>query len=240
MIDLDPRLVALYDEDNPDGADGAFFRAVVASTGATSVIDLGCGTGALTVRLADAGRTVVGVDPSATMLDLARNRPGADRVTWVLGDSRTLPLIEADAAVMTGNVVQHVPDDDWQRTLADLHRALRTGASLAFESRNPAARAWKAWSSPEHTVRDTADGPLEEWSEAREVAPGIVRLVSHNVFLDTGERLTYEEDLFFRGASDIERALTAAGFDTTAVHGDWQSGPVTDRSAVLVFVATAR
>ncbi|RIJ15014.1 class I SAM-dependent methyltransferase, partial [Clavibacter michiganensis subsp. insidiosus] len=76
MPDLDPRLVALYDGDNPDGPDHDFDRALAEEVGARSVLDLGCGTGMLTVSLATAGRRVVGVDPSAAMLDVARGRPG--------------------------------------------------------------------------------------------------------------------------------------------------------------------
>ncbi|WFR66199.1 class I SAM-dependent methyltransferase [Curtobacterium flaccumfaciens] len=239
MADLDHRLVALYDDDNPDGADSDFYRALCTSTGARSVIDLGCGTGSLTVSLADAGRSVVGVDPSATMIDYARKRPGADGVTWVLGDSRNLPPIGADYAVLTGNVAQHIPDGDWQRTLADLHHALRAGGTLAFESRNPAAGAWHAWSPPERTVRETASGPLEEWSDAREITPGVVRLIAHNAFLETGEHLTYTEDLFFRELTELKHQLDVAGFCTTSVYGDWQHGPVTDSSEVLVLVANA-
>lgn len=240
MADLDRRLVELYDTDNPDGADSDFFRALGVSTDARTVIDLGCGTGSLTVSFAAAGRSAVGVDPSATMIDYASNRPGADGVTWIVGDSRNLPPVTADYAVMTGNVAQHIPDGDWQRTLVDLRHALRDGGTLAFESRNPDAGAWHQWSSTERTVRETPSGTLEEWSDAWEVAPGVVRLVAHNAFVDTGERLTYTEDLHFRQLDELEHQVSGAGFDVSAVYGDWQYGPVTDSSAVLVLVATAR
>jgi SAM-dependent methyltransferase len=240
MPDLDPRLVALYDADNPDGPDHDFFRAVAAETGARSVIDLGCGTGLLTVTLAGTGRSVVGVDPSRTMLAAARARPGAEAVTWLLGDSSVLPPGSADLAVMSGNVAQHIGDPDWSRTLADLHRALRRGGTLVFESRNPAARAWRAWSAPERTTRSTADGPLEEWTEAEEVAPGVVELTAYNHFVRTGERIVETQLLHFRDRAALERDLGTAGFTVTAVHGDWQRGPVTDASAVLVVLAVAR
>lgn len=240
MAALDRRLVALYDQDNPWGADSDFYRSLAETTGARSVVDLGCGTGMLTVRFALPGRSVVGVDPSPTMIEFARQRRGARGVTWIIGDSRSVPAGPFDLAVMTGNVAQHIPDGDWQRTLDDLHRVLRAGGTAAFESRNPMAAAWRALSSPERTVRTTAEGPLEEWSEAHEIAPGVVRLVSHNRFTDTGEHLTYTDDLSFRESGELERQLDAAGFDTRAVYGDWHCGPVTDASSVLVLVATAR
>src|SRR5690242_19289921 len=97
-------LVGLYDLDNPDGADHAFYRALAAEVGARVIVDLGCGTGLLTRSLAGPGRTVTGVDPSATMLGFARRQPGADAVTWILGDATALPPTgTVDLALCTGN-----------------------------------------------------------------------------------------------------------------------------------------
>lgn len=45
------RLAALYDIDNPDGPDHDFFRAFAARIDARRIVDLGCGTGILTVTL---------------------------------------------------------------------------------------------------------------------------------------------------------------------------------------------
>jgi SAM-dependent methyltransferase len=239
MPDLDSRLVALYDADNPDGPDHDFYRAVTIETGARSVVDLGCGTGLLTVTLAVGGRSVTGVDPSRTMLAAARDRVGAETVTWVVGDSRVLAPASADLAVMTGNVAQHIGGTDWPRTLADLRRCLRPGGTLAFESRNPAVPAWRGWSAPERSTRQTADGPLEEWTEAEEVAPGVVELTAYNHFVRTGERIVETQLLHFRNRATLERDLVTAGFRVTAVHGDWQRGPVTDASAVLIVLASA-
>lgn len=240
MADIDRRLVALYDDDNPDGPDHDFYRALADESGARSIIDLGCGTGILTVTLAGQDRSVVGVDPSATMLDHARGRPGAETVIWVHGDSRQISDASADLAVMTGNVAQHIGDEDWARTLRDLRGSLRHGGILAFESRNPAAEEWRGWTSTEHTTRDTAHGPLEEWSKAEEVAPGVVRLVASNRFVEADETIVETVTLRFRTRTELERQLVAAGFAVTAVFGDWQRGPVVDSSAVLVVTAVAR
>lgn len=94
------------------------------------------------------------------MLDHARDRDGGGAVTWVHGDSRYLPRGLADLVVMTGNVAQHIGEPDWHRTLDDLHRVLRPGGTLTFESRNPAAHAWRSWTTPERTVRGTLSGPI--------------------------------------------------------------------------------
>src|SRR5699024_5256150 len=129
----------------PDGPDHDYYRELAARHVANSILDLGCGTGILTVTFAGPGRQVTGVDPSAAMLDYARRRPGAQAVRWVHGDSPLLPDGPYDLMVMTGNVAQHIADPQWQRTLSDLRVRAAAGAVLAFESRNPAARAWETW-----------------------------------------------------------------------------------------------
>jgi SAM-dependent methyltransferase len=239
MPDLDPRIVALYDGDNPDGPDHDFDRALAEETGARSIVDLGCGTGMLTVSLATPGRRVVGVDPSAAMLDVARNRPGGDAVEWIHGDSRAIPDGPFDLAFLTGNVVQHIPDPEWIRTLADLRRALRAGGTLTFESRNPADRAWESWAGPA-TTRDTAHGRLEERMEVEETGPGRVTVVFRSRFVATDEVVTDVQPFAFRDRATLTAQLDAACFDVEAVHGDFARGPLTEASRVMLFVARAR
>jgi hypothetical protein len=48
---------------------------------------------------------VTAVDPAGTSLDLARSKPGAERVWWLHGDATTLPpSVRVDAAFMTGAI----------------------------------------------------------------------------------------------------------------------------------------
>jgi len=239
MDDYDPRIVGLYDGDNPGGADHAFYRALADERSASSILDLGCGTGILTVTFSRPGRTVVGVDPSPSMLAYARRRPGAETVSWQLGDSRHIPTTGFDLAVMTGNAAQHVPESDWSRTLSDLRAALTEGGTLAFESRNPAARAWEGWSSPERTTRETAHGTLVEWMDAEETAPGVVKLTAHNLFVEQEETVVETELIHFREAGTITASLEAAGFEVEAVYGDWHRHPFTGDEPIMVFVARA-
>ena len=86
----DPRLAWLYDVLDGERGDLDAYVAVVEEVGATSVVDIGCGTGCLAVRLAEAGIDVVGVDPAAASLEMARAKPYADRVTWLHGDATVL------------------------------------------------------------------------------------------------------------------------------------------------------
>ncbi|WP_166354422.1 class I SAM-dependent methyltransferase [Phytoactinopolyspora limicola] len=235
----DPELVPLYDIDNPDGEDRAFYRTLADELDAHSIIDLGCGTGLLTRSLATPGRTVIGVDPSQTMLDYARRQPGADSVTWIHGDASALaPNATTDLAICTGNAIMHVAPGELPRTLTSIARALRPGGTFSFESRNPARRAWESW-TPEATYheRDTPVGHLREWLTVIDVHEGRVTFDAHNVFPD-GEDRVYTSVLYFRSAEELRRDLYAAGFTDVAYYGDWDGTPLDDNSRIAVFRAT--
>lgn len=236
---MDPRLAALYDIDNPDGPDHDHYRNLVSRLDAKTIIDLGCGTGILTVTLAGPDQSVIGIDPDAGMLDVAKRRDGTEQVTWVLGDSRNIGNPRADLVLMTGNAAQHVGPDDWPRTLADIAAGLRTGGVVGFETRNPAAEAWRTW-TPELTRgnRETAGGRMTEWLDVTEPdASGTVILTAHNVWDATGEDVVITQPLTFRSLEQITTDLAAAGIVVTTVWGGWHQEPLADSSRLMVVEA---
>lgn len=239
MRDYDARIVDLYDGDNPAGDDHEYYRTLAERMGARSILDIGCGTGILTVTFAALDRTVVGVDPSHNMITYARNRPGADQVTWIEGDTRAVSKGGFDLIVMTGNVAQHIPDPDWERTLTHLRSLANPGATLAFESRNPAVQAWKLWHQPKPTERETVHGPLQEWYEATEQGDGKVRLRAYNLFVNTEDYVIQEDLLTFRSLETISRQLTQSGWEVTATWGDWHQTSFDGHEPIMVFEARA-
>lgn len=236
---VDPRLVDLYDIENPRGADTDFYVDLAAKLDARTIIDLGCGTGLLTRELAVGDRRVVGVDPAPAMLAYARRQPGAERVRWVEGDCSALGTPAADLVVMTGNVAQVFLDDaEWAATLRAIHAALRPGGQLAFESRNPAARAWEQWNRTATYARfDSPHGPIETWLDLVDVGDGRVSFEGHNLFSATHEIVTVRSQLRFRSLPELTDSLAGVGFSVEQVHGDWQRGPFVSSSPAMVFVA---
>lgn len=243
VADYDPRLVRLYDTDNPDGPDHDYFRALADDLDARTVVDLGCGTGILTVTFVRPGRRVVGIDPSRHMLDYARSRPGAEDVTWLLGDSSGIGEAHAELVVMSGNVAQHLTGPVWHQALRDIHRGLRPGGVLAFERRNPLARAWEGWTREEtFRTRSTPMGELSEWYEVTAVTEsGDVTFASHNLLTVPGapgpEAITEHTTLSFRSHHDIAADLAAAGFAVTGLWGGWRRQAMEAGSPLMVFEA---
>jgi SAM-dependent methyltransferase len=236
---VDPRLVALYDNANPRGADTDFYLQLADELAAHTILDLGCGTGQLTRALATGDRRVIGIDPAPAMLAVARSGPRAERVQWIAGDSGALGTPGADLVLMTGNVAQvFLGEAAWLATLRDSYAALRPGGYLAFESRNPAAQAWAEWTpDATHTVTDSPFGPIEEWLDVVGVENGCIHLQGYNRFQVTGELLVVDSTLRFRQLHELETSLTTAGFTIEQIYGDWHRGPFTSASSVIVIVA---
>lgn len=237
----DPDLVALYDADNPDGADHDYYRALAKSIDARKIIDLGCGTGLLTRTLVAPGRSVTGIDPSRTMLGWARRQPGAERVTWIEGDATVIePTGDADLAISTGNAIMHLDDEALEAALHRISQALRSGGLISFESRNPAARQWKEWTrEATYGQRDTHLGRLTEWIEVTDVTGERVTFDAHNVMPDGEDRVSTTA-LYFRDAQRFRGALFAAGFERVEIDGGWQGEEVTSASRLLVVRARRR
>ena len=209
-----PRLAAIYDAFEADRSDLDVYAAIADELGARRVLDVGCGTGTFAVMLAGRGLEVVGVDPAEASLDVARAKPGGERVRWIHGEATVLPPLEVDLATMTGNVAQAIVDEtDWQGTLRGVHDTLRPGGHLVFETRDPAAKAWEDWErDTAHTVIDIAGvGPVESWYEVTDVSLPLVSFRSTCVFPD-GEVLTSDSTLRFRERDEVEAALVEHGY----------------------------
>jgi len=214
----DPRLAVLYDVLDDDRTDLDAYLAIADEVGAGSVIDIGCGTGSLAVRLAQTGRTVVGVDPAGASLDIARMKPLAERVTWVHGDATALlgRGVTADLAVMTGNVAQvFVSDDDWGSTLAAVHDCLHGGGWLVFETRRPEVGDWERWDAAPMRIDLVGGSSVVVSTTVTQVALPLVTFQSETTVGD--EVVASASTLRFRECDEVERDLTEHGFDVMDV-----------------------
>ena len=229
-----PTLAAIYDDLDGERDDLDLYVAIVDELGARSVLDVGCGTGALACRLAQLGISVTAVDPADASLRIARHKPGADGVRWILGDATTVERVGVDLVTMTGNVAQVFLGDDWLATLRSVRGALTAGGHLVFETRDPAAVAWQSW-TPERSARTrpTSLGPVESWVQTTRIDPPFVTFRWTYRFLDDGQVLTSDSTLRFRDLDEIATSLDASGFAVD----DVRDAP--DRPG-LEFVVVAR
>lgn len=239
----DPRLVPVYDAAFCWGPDDDFFLSIANETPRQRVLDFGCGTGRLTLGIASAGHTVTGVDPARASLDVALKKPGADAVTWICGTSEILPDNAFDIAFMTSHVAQFfITDEEWERALADLRRAVVPGGRLVFDSRDPAARGWESW-NPADSRRRVAlpDGRFVDLqSEAEPMDENdVVRSMLHYTFSD-GTALSALILLRFRPEAELRSTLDQAGFTVEHIYGGWNREPIGADDGEFLVIARAR
>ncbi len=100
------------------------------------LLDLGCGTGRLTVELAPLVQRVIAVDRSATSLDILRERLAARRilnVSLVESDASQLAAVkETVTKALSVQLLQHLPSRESRRqALRSVVRILEPGGKVA-------------------------------------------------------------------------------------------------------------
>jgi SAM-dependent methyltransferase len=233
----DDEAAALYDLLNPWGRADDFYLALALE--APSVLDVGCGTGALLRRAREAGHQgrLCGVDPDESRLNVARRR--AD-VEWMSAKAAAMQFVrEFELALMTGHAFQElVTDEDIRESLEAIRRALVDGGRFAFETRNPLARAWESW-IPENAmdVVDASGREIRIWHEVEAVADGIVTLTETTGDRDGTPLRVERASMRFVDVDALARFLAEADLSIEAQYGGWRGETLEAASPEIVTVA---
>lgn len=236
QIFQNPRLVSIYDHFDGERRDLDVYLALVQELGARSILDVGCGTGAFACLASSHGFEVTGVEPAQASLVYAQGKPNAGRVRWIVGDATTLPPMNVDVALMTGNVAQvFLTDQSWLENLVAIRRALNPQGHLVFESRDPTKKAWLEWTREKTYQRITIPqiGVAQGWCEITEVSGQLVSFRWTYQFESDGEVLFSDSTIRFRGRDELELSLHEAGFHVKEVR-DAPDRPGKE----FVFIAT--
>jgi ubiquinone/menaquinone biosynthesis C-methylase UbiE len=109
------------------------YLSELALPGAARVVEIGCGTGAVTRVLAERPGVgeVIGVDPSPIFVEKARELGRSlPRLTFQTGDARALPFADASFdLVVFHTTLCHIPEPE--QALQEARRVLRPGGWLA-------------------------------------------------------------------------------------------------------------
>lgn len=108
-------------------------KALIPAREVGSVLDLGCGTGRFTSALGEAyGCPVVGVEPSAAMLEVASAR-GEPHVVWKQGRAEEIPLEDGTVGLVFMSQVFHHLEDP-RRAFDEVGRVLTPSGYLAVRN----------------------------------------------------------------------------------------------------------
>jgi SAM-dependent methyltransferase len=140
------RIATVYDESLPGHVVEHYLRKrtafVRALSPSGSVLDVGCGTGALAQRLAESGYEVTGVDPSEGMLEVLRAR--SPEVRAAVGSGTELPFgSDSFDIVLSVATMHHIADPvAVRRTLAEMTRVSKPGGWILVWDHNPQNPYW--------------------------------------------------------------------------------------------------
>ena len=241
--------------------DVPFWRNLALHSGGR-VLELGCGTGRISLPLGRAGVPLVGVDRSDPMLARARTRVRRARLTTrvrlIRGDIRFLPFASPDGTKSRrspqgeggfsmvfapyGMLQSLLRERDLKATLAEVRRVLQPGGTFGLElvadlpawkeyRQRVSLKGWRNRPGGSHvtlveTVRQDRERGLtifdQEFSERR-----------------GGRKRVHRFALSFRTLSvpQMARRLEKAGFEVTAMLGDYRGAPWDPRADVWVILA---
>lgn len=198
------------------------------------VLELGCGYGRITNRMAEKGARVTGLDTSPILLKKAKSdaaESGMD-VEYVLGDMRSLPWRDRfDAAFLWHSTFGYFSDADNERVLRESASSLRKGGRLLIDHVN--IFAVPSHGAPTCYVAQRNDD-LRIDMMSTEVLTGrrhCDRLIVRNGCV----RRTH---LYFRlyGFAECARMLRSAGFESVDAYGE-EGAAFTSDGPRLVIVA---
>jgi SAM-dependent methyltransferase len=241
----------LYDLEHRDlDQDLDLYRNFAARCDGT-VLELGSGTGRVTLALAQVGFDVVGIDESAVMLELAQARvaeAGLDRqVHLEHADVRQIAWPRRFAlAVWPLNGFLHLPSRaDQLRALGNVQRALLPGGVLIVDLPNP-HMAFAPQPDDQLVVRrsvrsEQGDLVTSMVSTRTDLANQVQQMT---LFYDTVgcqdgvvRRTAAEMDLRFVYRYEMVGLLEGTGFEVDAVYGSHDLEPYESDSPVMLFVA---
>ena len=261
----DDRSISTYDGDMYDAIhSGAvhgdlewYVERAVASDG--PVIELGAGSGRITIPIAERGVQVTALDLSESMLARLQAKLSAStddvrsRVMIHRGDMRSFALAErfALAIIPFRAFLHNVTRDDQIATLRCIHAHLRSGGELAFNVFHPSLEFMAA-----------SAGALTgtwKWRETRQIANGRLVLSDASRFDTVKKRvesMIRAEEFGLDGAlrrvhvthlelaylypADIAGLLDEAGFELVRISGDFTGRPFENDRDELVVEARRR
>lgn len=239
--------------------DVEWYRQKAADAGGP-VLELGAGTGRVTIPIAEAGIRVSALDLDPGMLDRLRQKAAAlsadarERISIHHGDMRSFTLEQRFALVIIPfrAFLHNVTRDDQLATLRRAHAHLQTGGELALNVFHPSLE-YMAGSAGTHAGvwrwRETrkldgggfvVDSDANRYDTVHQRVESMIR--TEEFGQDGSLRRTYmmHLELAYLYPSDIASLLADSGFELTRLSGDFQGRSFERDSDELVVEARKR
>lgn len=245
-----------YDRQDSSDTGVAFYSALAQETGGP-VLEIACGTGRVTIPIAQLGIPVTGLDIVPGMLERAQSKSVGLPVRWVEGDARTFDLGEQFRLIfLTGNAFQaFVTNADQEALLQRVHTHLHDEGLFAFETRNPLLPNTKTREGLFVTLETRTEE--ENWpsfinvngyevrvstTQVYDHVAQIVHLTSYKRWHEGEEEHTQiaRTALRYTFPQELAALLHYNGFTLMRQYGDWDMEPLTVTSPSIISVCRKR
>ncbi|HAT3991197.1 TPA: class I SAM-dependent methyltransferase [Elizabethkingia anophelis] len=228
-------LVQFYDYDNPWTE--SFDHFVRWSKEAHNILDLGCGTGTLTIELAKKDKRTIAIDIAEEMLQEASKK--SDHIIWKQADIRTIKLDEKfDFILLSGHAFQvFLTDEDRLEVFSTIREHLNKNAIFVFDSRNPLGKEWLTWNEAESSRNfiHPLYGKIKAWN----TCTGDADLLTYHTFYQaeaSGQIWEASSRIAFPSKENIITLTEQAGLKVNMIYGDWQLNEFRENSEEMIFV----
>lgn len=237
-------LAPFWDASLPEVKAEEDFLVEEVGTTPADVLDIACGTGRLSIRLARAGHRVTGLDYSASMLEHARQKIAtlptevAARIDLLQGDMRDFSLDRRyDVVNISWSFIYMLTPSDQRKALTCMHAHLKPGGRLIFSVPDPRLDSIPSNLSlstvPRRTdafVRPDNGHRVLVWvSSEYDFGQQTMELLTFYEELDESGRViakTYKPlTMRFTFRQEMEYLLELCGFEVEALYGDHRKSP---------------
>lgn len=246
-----------YDVSVPDWPNEIdFYQAMAANAmqADASILELACGTGRVAIRLARSGISVVGLDLSHHMLEVARRKSvDLDNIRWVDGNMRSFQLDECfGLVIITGDAFQHMNTPEDQVTCLECIKRHLLPSGLLVVHINHLDFKWLGDLLRQKDNHFEAEGKFIHPSTGREIQsyrawsyePSTQTAIVHARWeemdvdghvTDSWQTAPARIHCVFR--FEMEHVLARVGFAVDALYGDFSRHPLADNSSDMIWVA---
>lgn len=205
------------------------------------VLDVGCGTGVITVRLAELGYDMTGVDASSEMLDECRRKKGSEGILLLMQDMRHMDLYgTVQAAVCTFDSLNYLSTaDDLKSVFASVSLFMEASGIFVFDVNTKYAYE-NVYGDNCYVCEDGGD--MLVWQNFYSKSSRRCRFVLTLFEEKNGSYVRSDEvqtEKYFSGRT-IAGALDKCGFDILGIYGSTDMTQVCDDSPKAYYICKKR
>lgn len=207
------------------------------------VIEIGCGTGRVTIPLAEKGYRMIGIDSHPAMLAEAEKKAEKKNlsVDWKLSRAEeTDRALKAQLIFMAGNTFQHfLTNKEQDELLYSVSSMLKNGGVFIFDTRCPNLEELQETSEKEFwkTIKDSGGSIGDMYTKSRWYGTDQLQHVTQYTYsVDNQLKSTTSLWLRYTFPQELTRLLKQHGLEMIKMYKDWKETPISDNGIQMITV----